>query len=307
MGPPSRAAAGSEAPPPASGAHYRAFRGRGRSRGHRRPAEQGRRAHRPPAPGRPAAVSHRRHGKRAAPPPRFPARPRLPGGRSTRLALRPARATTRGRADPFVSRPMPDDLPFQSLTELSHLLADGKTSSREIVDACLARIDALDGQLHAFVDVYRDDALRSRRHGRPRAPRRVVARTARRPSDRAEGPAAPRGTADDGGLEELARAHFRSHGDGGRAPDRGRHDSARQDAHGRVRVRRLGPQPADGRAVESVGHCAPTASRAARPAAPRSPSPAGSSRPPSDRTPAGRSAFPPRCAGSPASSRPTAS
>jgi aspartyl-tRNA(Asn)/glutamyl-tRNA(Gln) amidotransferase subunit A len=53
---------------------------------------------------------------------------------------------------------MPDDLPFQSLTELSHLLADGKTSSREIVEACLARIDALDNRLHAFVDVYRDDA-----------------------------------------------------------------------------------------------------------------------------------------------------
>ena len=54
---------------------------------------------------------------------------------------------------------MRDDLPFHSLSELSHLLADGKTSSREIVLACLARIDRFDGQLHAFVDVYRDDAL----------------------------------------------------------------------------------------------------------------------------------------------------
>ncbi len=35
---------------------------------------------------------------------------------------------------------------------------------------------------------------------------------------------------------------------------RRRHDPARQDAHGRVRVRRLGTQRADGRAVESVGH-----------------------------------------------------
>jgi len=56
---------------------------------------------------------------------------------------------------------MQDDLPFQSLTELSHLLADGKTCSREIVEACLARIDALNGQPHAFVDVYRDEALAS--------------------------------------------------------------------------------------------------------------------------------------------------
>jgi aspartyl-tRNA(Asn)/glutamyl-tRNA(Gln) amidotransferase subunit A len=54
---------------------------------------------------------------------------------------------------------MRDDLPFHSLTELSHLLADGRTSSREIVEACLARIDRFDGQLHAFVEVYRDDAL----------------------------------------------------------------------------------------------------------------------------------------------------
>ena len=54
---------------------------------------------------------------------------------------------------------MRDDLPFHSLTELSHLLGDGRTTSREIVEACLARIDRFDGQLHAFVEVYRDDAL----------------------------------------------------------------------------------------------------------------------------------------------------
>jgi aspartyl-tRNA(Asn)/glutamyl-tRNA(Gln) amidotransferase subunit A len=54
---------------------------------------------------------------------------------------------------------MSDDLPFRSLSELSRLLARGETSSRAIVEACLARIDALDPHLHAFVDVYRDDAL----------------------------------------------------------------------------------------------------------------------------------------------------
>ena len=54
---------------------------------------------------------------------------------------------------------MPPDLPFHSLTELSGLLARGETTSREIVTGCLARIDALDGKLHAFVDVYRADAL----------------------------------------------------------------------------------------------------------------------------------------------------
>jgi len=72
---------------------------------------------------------------------------------------------------------MPDDLPFRSLTELSRLLAEGSTSSREIVEACLARIDALDSRLHAFVDVWRDDARagadaadRARRAGVARGP-----------------------------------------------------------------------------------------------------------------------------------------
>jgi aspartyl-tRNA(Asn)/glutamyl-tRNA(Gln) amidotransferase subunit A len=56
---------------------------------------------------------------------------------------------------------MSDDLPFRSLSELSRMLARGETSSRAIVEACLARIDALDPHLHAFVEVYRDDALAS--------------------------------------------------------------------------------------------------------------------------------------------------
>ena len=54
---------------------------------------------------------------------------------------------------------MASDLPLRPLTELADLLARGETRSREIVEACIARIDALDGRLHAFVDVYRDEAL----------------------------------------------------------------------------------------------------------------------------------------------------
>lgn len=53
---------------------------------------------------------------------------------------------------------MATDLPFHSLTELAGLLARGATSSRAIVDACLDRIDTRDAKLHAFIDVYRDDA-----------------------------------------------------------------------------------------------------------------------------------------------------
>ena len=54
---------------------------------------------------------------------------------------------------------MSADLPFHSLTDLSGRLARGETTSRALVEACLARIDAVDGRLHAFVDVYRADAL----------------------------------------------------------------------------------------------------------------------------------------------------
>ena len=53
---------------------------------------------------------------------------------------------------------MTPDLPLRSLSELAELLARDQIRSRDIVEASLARIDALDDRLHAFVDVYRDDA-----------------------------------------------------------------------------------------------------------------------------------------------------
>lgn len=55
---------------------------------------------------------------------------------------------------------MSADLPFHSLSDLASRLARGETTSRALVEACLARIDERDGKLHAFVDVYRDDALK---------------------------------------------------------------------------------------------------------------------------------------------------
>jgi aspartyl-tRNA(Asn)/glutamyl-tRNA(Gln) amidotransferase subunit A len=45
-----------------------------------------------------------------------------------------------------------------TLAEQAELLRTAQCSSRDIVDAYLARIDALDGKLHAFVDVYADEA-----------------------------------------------------------------------------------------------------------------------------------------------------
>jgi len=51
------------------------------------------------------------------------------------------------------------DMQWMTLTELARALARGEVSSTEIVEAYLRRIDALDACLHAFVDVYRGDAL----------------------------------------------------------------------------------------------------------------------------------------------------
>lgn len=48
---------------------------------------------------------------------------------------------------------------YRTLVELARLLDEDVTSSREIVEACLARTALLDGHLHAFVEVYRDSAL----------------------------------------------------------------------------------------------------------------------------------------------------
>jgi aspartyl-tRNA(Asn)/glutamyl-tRNA(Gln) amidotransferase subunit A len=54
---------------------------------------------------------------------------------------------------------MSTDSAFSSLSELSRRLDQGETSSEAIVAGCLARIAALDGKLHAFVEVYGDEAL----------------------------------------------------------------------------------------------------------------------------------------------------
>jgi aspartyl-tRNA(Asn)/glutamyl-tRNA(Gln) amidotransferase subunit A len=56
------------------------------------------------------------------------------------------------------------DLPWSaSLTEAGHALRAGHCSSEQLVARCLSRIEAFDGQLHAFVEVYRDEALTAAR------------------------------------------------------------------------------------------------------------------------------------------------
>lgn len=68
---------------------------------------------------------------------------------------------------------MTNELAFRSLTELATMLARDETTSLAIVEACLARIAALDAKLHAFVEVYGDDArtrARAADNGQHRGP-----------------------------------------------------------------------------------------------------------------------------------------
>src|SRR6188472_3162038 len=51
------------------------------------------------------------------------------------------------------------DLMFRPASELAALVRTGELRARELVQASLDRIEALDPELNAFVDVYADDAL----------------------------------------------------------------------------------------------------------------------------------------------------
>ena len=54
---------------------------------------------------------------------------------------------------------MHNELAFHTLTNLRAYLRRGDVTSVEIVEACLARIAALDHRMHAYVEVYGDSAL----------------------------------------------------------------------------------------------------------------------------------------------------
>src|SRR3954469_1609342 len=51
------------------------------------------------------------------------------------------------------------DVLFRPALELAALVRSGELSARELVEASLARIDALNPELNAFVDVFHDEAL----------------------------------------------------------------------------------------------------------------------------------------------------
>src|SRR3982751_1739643 len=51
------------------------------------------------------------------------------------------------------------DLLFRPATELAGLVRSGEVSARELVEASLDRIEALNPEINAFVDVFGDEAL----------------------------------------------------------------------------------------------------------------------------------------------------
>ena len=54
---------------------------------------------------------------------------------------------------------MPDELMFRPVDELAGMVRSGELSARDLVQASLDAIEALDPELNAFVDVFPDDAL----------------------------------------------------------------------------------------------------------------------------------------------------
>ena len=73
-----------------------------------------------------------------------------------------------------------DDLAFMSAAETAEVIATKQVSPVDVVQTYLARIERLDGQLHAYITVLRDEALAAARQGlneRKTSPNRMLSRT----------------------------------------------------------------------------------------------------------------------------------
>ncbi len=151
---------------------------------------------------------------------------------------------------------------------LSAEIGAGRLSPVDLVEALLARIRAQDQKLHAFVEVYDDEArlaaeaadkaIRSGHaigplHGIPIALKDLIE---------------IEGRVTTGGSQVWRDRRSTFTATIATTPDRRRDDRDRQDPHGRVRDGRLGHQPAPRHAVEPVGPGGRAHARADRAAAP---------------------------------------
>ena len=149
---------------------------------------------------------------------------------------------------------------FRTCESLATALSAGETSSRELVDLYLNRIQALDGKLHAFVSVFEREA-------RLAAEARDKARAAHPVGPLHGIPVAIKDLFDYAGhrtgagskawtpapAEETAFAVQRLEAAGMIVLG--------QDADGRVRLWRLGDESGDGHALESLGSRGPSGTR----------------------------------------------
>ena len=156
---------------------------------------------------------------------------------------------------------MADTLAFEGIGSLAAKIRQGGVSPVALTEELLARIDALDPRLHAFIALTRERALGQARAAESALRARPGPGPAARHSLRGEGSLRRGRAADDGG-------HARAQGQRGgrrlrrRAPAvRGGHGARGQDAHGAVRLRRRRHQPRPRHPAQSV---APGASRAGR-------------------------------------------
>ena len=74
-----------------------------------------------------------------------------------------------------------------SAAEAGSAIAAGGLSSVTLTEAYLDRIAALDGELHSYVLVLRDEALNAAHQAERENPRRTLARSAARRPDRPQG------------------------------------------------------------------------------------------------------------------------
>ena len=99
---------------------------------------------------------------------------------------------------------MPDrDLCFTPATELARLYRARKVSPLEVMQAVLARIDAVNPRVNAYVTLARESALAAARRATAALRRRARAPAALRDSGVDQGPQCHQGHPHDLGLEDL--------------------------------------------------------------------------------------------------------
>ena len=116
-----------------------------------------------------------------------------------------------------------------TIAEAARLIAAKKLSPVELTRACLDRVHALDGELHAFVLLTEERALADARAAEAAIMAGKSVGPAVRHSDRPEGHRRYQGHSDDLPFEDPARQRSRRRCDLRREARRGRHGADGQD------------------------------------------------------------------------------